>query len=95
MLFVAEYKVTWDMLEAAVAKRLDWEQILPEGFRYIGEYLWHQGEPPFRGIAIFEVESMEDVHAYVLHYGPTLKIELHPATDLRTGIESLNKASGG
>ncbi len=93
MLFVAEYKVSWDMLEAAVAKRLDWEQILPEGFRYVGEYLWHQGDPPFRGIAIFEVESMEDVHAYVLHYGPTLTIELHPATDLRTGIESLSKAS--
>ncbi len=95
MLFLAEYSVTWDMLEAAVAKRLDWEQILPEGFRYIGEYLWHQGDPPFRGIAIFEVESMEDVHAYVLHYGPTLKIELHPVTDLRTGIESLQKMSGG
>ena len=95
MLFVAEYKVTWDMLEAAVAKRLDWEQILPEGFRYVGEYLWHQGDPPFRGIAIFEVESMEDVHAYVLHYGPTIQIELHPATDLRTGIESLSKASSG
>ncbi len=93
MLFVAEYQVNWDQLEAAVAKRLDWQEIKPEGFKYHGEYLWHDTDPPFRGIAIIEAETVEDVHTYILHYGPTLTLKVNPATDLMTGLETLQKMS--
>jgi len=95
MLFVAEYEVSWEGLEAAVSKRLEWDEFKPEGFRFLGEYTWHEGTPPFRGVAIFEADSVEDVHAFVLHYGPTVVMRVHPATDVMTGIASLQQRTGG
>jgi hypothetical protein len=95
MLFVAEYSVSWDGLEAAVAKRLEWGELKPETFKYLGEYTWHDGDPPFRGVTIFEAESVEDVHAFVLHYGPTIQLKVHSATDVMSGIQTLLESTGG
>jgi hypothetical protein len=86
MLFVAEYRMDWDGLEDAIAKRLEWGEVKPDSFRYVGEYFWHGGDPPFRGVAIVDVESVEDVHAFVLHYGKSVSWDIHPATDVMTGI---------
>ena len=89
MLFVAEYEVDWGALEDAVARRMEWDAVKPDTFHYVGEYLWHEGDPPFRGVVICEVEDVEDVHAFVLHYGPTVKFRVHAATDVMSGIGTL------
>jgi hypothetical protein len=92
MLFVAEYELSWDMLEAATAKRLEWDAVKPEGFRFVGEYIWQDREPPFRGVAIIEADSVEALHSFTLHYGPSLKIAVHPAGDVVSAIRTF--ASG-
>jgi len=89
MLFVAEYELSWPTLDAAIAKRLEWDDAMPEGFRFVGEYVWQDGEPPFRGVAIIEADSVEALNGFVLHYGPTLKIRVHPASDVVSAITRL------
>jgi hypothetical protein len=89
MLFVAEYELTWPMLDAAVAKRIEWDDTKPDGFRFLGEYVWQDGEAPFRGFAVIEADSVEALNAFILHYGPTLKISIHPASDVVSAIRLL------
>ena len=91
MLFVAEYELNWDALEDAVAKRLEWGEVKPDSFRYVGEYFWHDGDPPFKGVVIMEVETVDDVHSFILHYGPTMRWRIHAATDVLSGIETLER----
>ena len=93
MLFVAEYELTWEALEAVIAKRLEWDEAMPDGFRFVGEYVWQDGDPPFRGVAIVEADSVEALNSFVLHYGPTLKVRVHPASDVVSAIGMVR--SGG
>lgn len=86
MLFVAEYDLSWDMLDAAVAKRIEWDGAMPEDFRFVSEYVWQDRDPPFRGVAIIEAGSVEAINAFVLHYGPTLRVQIHPASDVLSAI---------
>lgn len=94
MLFIAEYEFGWDALSAAVAKRLEWDAAQPAGFRFVSEYIWHEREPPFRGIAVIEADDVEVLNAFALHYGPTLRIAIHPATDVQSGIAALHRGPG-
>jgi len=94
MLFVAEYEFGWDALSTVIAKRIEWGEALPDGFRFVGEYIWTDGEPPFRGVAVVEVADVEALNAFVLHYGPTLTMRIHPATDVATGIATLAPETG-
>ena len=89
MLFVAEYELTWDALEAVIAKRVEWEHAQPDGFRFIGEYVWQDHDPPFRGIAVIEADEVEALNHFALHYGPTLKLRLHPASDVVSAIRQV------
>jgi hypothetical protein len=91
MLFIAEYEFGWDALSAVVAKRLEWDAAQPDGFRFVGEYIWQDREPPFRGIAVIEADHVEALNAFALHYGPTLRIAIHPATDVQSGIAMLHQ----
>ncbi|HYD49112.1 MAG TPA: DUF3303 family protein [Terriglobales bacterium] len=86
MLFVAEYELSWDTFEAAIAKRLEWEHEQPDDFRYIGEYVWADRDPPFRGVVVFEADGVEALNAFVLHYGPTLRVNAHAASDVGSAI---------
>ncbi|GBD26349.1 hypothetical protein HRbin30_01681 [bacterium HR30] len=88
MLFVAEYDLRWEDVDNAIAKRLEWSEHMPEGFRFIGEYIWPDHEPAFRGVAIFEADSVEAVNSFVLHYGSTLRMRVHPASDVLSAIAS-------
>ena len=92
MLFVAEYEIAWEHLEAAVAKRLEWDELRPEGFRFVGEYMWQDRDPPFRGIAVIDADTVEVLNSFVLHYGPSLKIDIHPASDVASSIASMQPA---
>ena len=94
MLFVAEYELSWDMLEAAIAKRIEWDDAKPEGFRFVGEYVWQDREPPFRGIAIIDADSVESLNSFALHYGPILKICVHPASDVVSAIRMVSGNGG-
>lgn len=89
MLFVAEYDLTWSTLDAAIAKRLEWDDAKPDGFRFVGEYVWQDGEPPFRGVAIIDADNVEALNSFVLHYGPTLRIRVHPANDVVSAIATV------
>ena len=91
MLFVAEYDLTWEMLDAAIAKRLEWEDAKPDGFRFVGEYVWQDREPPFRGVAIIDADSVEALNSFVLHYGPTLRVRVFPASDVVSAIGIANQ----
>lgn len=95
MLFVAEYSLTWESLEAAVAKRLEWDDVRPDGFRFVAEYVWQQGDPPFRGIAVIDADDVEALNSFVLHYGPSLEVHIRPATDVGSAIAMLQSTSGG
>jgi len=94
MLFVAEYELSWDALDAVIAKRLEWDDAKPEGFRFVGEYVWQDREPPFRGIAIIDADSVEALNSFALHYGPTLKIRVHPASDVVSAIRMVSGNGG-
>ena len=89
MLFVAEYELTWESMEAVVAKRIEWDDAKPDGFRFIGEYVWADRDPPFRGVAIIETDSVEALNSFVLHYGPSLKIRVHAASDVVSAITAI------
>jgi hypothetical protein len=91
MLFVAEYEFDWESLSSVVAKRLEWNAVQPDGFRFVGEYIWQDRDPPFRGIAVIEAADVEALNAFALHYGPTLKIAIHVATDVQSGIAMLHE----
>jgi hypothetical protein len=90
MLFVAEYEFGWESLSTVVAKRIEWGEVQPDGFRFVGEYVWTDRGPPFRGVAIIEAEDAKALNAFVLHYGPTLTMALHAATDVASGIATLS-----
>jgi hypothetical protein len=90
MLFVAEYELGWEALDAVMAKRLEWDDAKPDGFEFVGEYVWQDREPPFRGVAIIEAESVEALNSFALHYGPTLKIRVHPASDVVSAIRAVS-----
>jgi hypothetical protein len=89
MIFVAEYELSWDNLETAIAKRMEWDEVRPDTFHFVGEYVWSDRDPPFRGVAIFEADSVEDVNAFILHYGPTVKMSAHPASDVVSAIKGV------
>jgi hypothetical protein len=91
MLFVAEYEFGWEALSTVVAKRLEWDAAQPDGFRFVGEYIWQDREPPFRGVAVIEAADVEALNAFALHYGPTLKMAIHAATDVHSGIAMLHQ----
>lgn len=91
MLFIAEYELSWETLEPVIAKRIEWDAVQPEGFRLVGEYVWQDRDPPFRGVAIIEAQSVEALNAFVLHYGPTMRISIHPASDVVSSIAALGR----
>ena len=93
MLFVAEYEVAWESLETAVAKRLEWDAVCPDDFRFVAEYVWPDSPAPFRGIAVFEAGSVDAVNSFRLHYGATLHMRIHPASDVVSAIGRLAGAS--
>ena len=90
MLFVAEYEFEWESLASVVAKRIEWGEVQPDGFRFVGEYIWQNREPAFRGFAVIDADGVEALNAFALHYGPTLKMTIHAASDVQSGIASLH-----
>lgn len=93
MLFVVEYTIAWTELDTVLAKRMEWEAVKPPSFRYIGEWVWQEADPPFRGMAVIEAEGVDSLNAYVLHYGPSVKVKIHPATDVPSAMKQAAPSS--
>lgn len=89
MLFVAEYAFAWDALAAVAAKRLEWEGAQPEGFRFVGEWVWKDREPAFRGVAVIEAEDVEALNSFALHYGTSLTMTFHPVSDVMSALAQI------
>src|SRR3989442_5235127 len=94
MLFVVEYELSWEALDAVIAKRLEWDDVKPDGFHFVGEYVWQDSDPPFRGVAIIETDSVEALNSFALHYGPTLRLRVHPASDVVSAIRMVRTGDG-
>ncbi len=92
MRFALEYEVGWEQVELAIAKRIAWDEAQPEDFRFEAEYSWPSSEG-FRGVAIAEVGSVAALNALIAHYGPTLKMRAHPASDVLSMIEQFRDES--
>lgn len=89
MLFVAEYTFAWDALATVAAKRLEWDAAQPDGFRFVGEWVWKDREPAFRGVAVLEVEDVGALNAFALHYGATLSMVFHPVSDVMSALTQI------
>lgn len=89
MLFVAEYSFSWDALTTVAAKRLEWDSVQPDGFRFVGEWVWKDAEPAFRGVAVVDVEDVEALNAFALHYGATLTMTFHPVSDVMSALTQI------
>lgn len=90
MLFVAEYAFAWDALATVAAKRLEWDAAVPEGFRFVGEWVWKDREPAFRGVAVIEAEDVEALNAFALHYGTSLAMTFHPVSDVVSALAQID-----
>jgi hypothetical protein len=89
MLFVAEYSFPWDALATVAAKRLEWDAAQPEGFRFIGEWVWKDREPAFRGVAVLDVDDVQALNAFALHYGSTITVAFHAASDVMSALTQI------
>jgi hypothetical protein len=94
MLYLANYEVALDQLENAMAKRLEWEEAAPEGFRVVCEYAVHGQPPPFGGVLVFETDDVEHITALVLFFGKTVTFDIRPASDVKQTIESVRRSLG-
>ena len=95
MLFVAEYSFAWDAIDTVAAKRLEWNAAQPDGFRFVGEWVWKDREPAFRGVAIIEVDDSEALNAFTLHYGAPLSLTFHPASDVVSALAQIDGTKDG
>ncbi len=94
MRFALEYEVRWDELEQAIAKRIDWDEVQPDDFRFEAEYIWPAAGGGFRGVAIAEVGSAASLNSLIFHYGPTLELRVSPASDVLSTIASYRDEQG-
>jgi hypothetical protein len=92
MLFVAEYPFPWDARPTVAAKRLEWDAAQPDGFRFVGEWVWKDREPAFRGVAVLEVDDVGALNAFALHYGATITLSFHAASDVMSAITQIGAA---
>src|SRR3990172_8512867 len=92
MMFLARYEVEIDQLETAMAKRLEWEDVAPDGVRIVCEYAVHGQPPPFGGFMVFETESAEDLNFILMYFGKTVRMDIRPCSDVLTAMAMTQKS---
>ncbi len=92
MLFMGTYTVKLENLETAMAKRMEWDEVAPEGFRIVAEYAVHGRPPPFGGVAIFETDDLAAINFLVLYYGNTAEWDIRPCSNVLETIAMTRKA---
>lgn len=91
MLFLAFYETSLAKLDAVVAKRLEWDVAAPPTIKILGEWVQHGSSDPIRGVIVFETEDAGDIQTLVLYWGETVKLDVRPASDVKTAIERLKE----
>jgi hypothetical protein len=87
VLFLAFYEIPLEKLDAAIAKRLEWDVVAPETMKILGEWVQHGSGEVVRGSVVFETTDPADIQSLVLYYGTTLRFDVRPASDVRTALE--------
>lgn len=91
MLFLARYEVDLEHLETAMAKRMEWDEVAPDGFRVLCEYAIHGQPPPFGGFMVFETDDPEDLNFLIMYYGKTVRLDIRPCSDVLAAMEMTRK----
>jgi hypothetical protein len=95
MLFLATYEIQLERLDAAVAKRLEWDVAAPETMKLVGEWVQHGSGDIVRGVVVFETDDPADIQQLILYYGRTVKFDVRPASDVPSALERTRKVLDG
>jgi hypothetical protein len=95
MLFLAQYMLDPERIDVAIAKRMEWDTVQPEGFHLICEYSVHGKPPPFSGFMVFETDSAEHVNFLVLFFGNTVTFDIRACSDALDMLRMSRAALGG
>jgi hypothetical protein len=94
VLFLAFYETTLAKLDATVAKRLEWDTAAPPTIKILGEWVQHGSSEAIRGVIVLETDDPSDIQTVVLYWGDTVKLDIRPASDVKTAIERIKSAEG-
>lgn len=92
MLFLATYHVDLENLDTAMAKRLEWDEIAPEGFRIVCEYAVHGQPSPFGGFLVFETDDVAHLNLLITYYGRSVRMDIRPCSNVLTAITMTQQA---
>lgn len=95
MLFLATYEIQLEYLDAAVAKRLEWDVAAPDTMKIVGEWVQHGSGDIVRGVVVFETSDPADIQQLVLYYGRSVKFDVRPASDVPSALERTRAALDG
>lgn len=87
MLFLATYEIQLEHLDAAIAKRLEWDVAAPESMKLLGEWVAHGSGDIVRGVVVFETNDPADIQSLILYYGKAVKFDVRPASDVPSALE--------
>jgi hypothetical protein len=94
VLFLAFYEMQLQNLDAAVAKRLEWDTTAPDTMKIVGEWVQHGSSEVVRGCVVFETNDPGDIQTLVTYYGTTVKFDVRPASDVKTALERTREQLG-
>ncbi len=92
MLFLATYEIHLENLDAAIAKRLEWDVAAPETMKLVGEWVAHGSGDIVRGVVVFETNDPADIQALILYYGKAVTFDVRPASDVPAALERTRAA---
>ena len=92
MLYLARYEIDLEHVETAMAKRMEWDEVAPEGFEMVCEFAIHGQPPPFGGFMVFRTESAEDLNFLILYYGKTVRMDVRPCSNVLEAMSMTKKA---
>ncbi len=95
MLFLAHYEIPIEHLDAAIAKRLDWEVAAPETMKIVGEWVAHGSGDIVRGVVVFETSDPADIQQLILYYGKAVTFDVRAASDVPAALERTRAALDG
>ncbi len=92
MLFLARYTIEQEDVETAMAKRLEFEELKPDGMRIVCEYTAHGVSDPLSGFLVFETDDAEVLNFLVMYYGKTVQLDIRPCSDVLDAIRATQRS---
>ena len=91
MLFLARYTIELEDLETAMAKRLELDEVAPDGLNMVCEYAVHGVSSPLSGFFVFETDDADVINFLVVYFGKTAKLDIRPCSDVMSAIKLTQK----